>query len=399
MRLLICPQEFKGSLTAEQAASAIARGARRALGLADVVATVVERPLADGGPGTLDILATLPRSSGAAGGMLRRANVTGPLGEAVTARFALLPRPDAPPLAVVESAQACGLLLLPAERRDPAHATTRGVGELIAAALAAGAREVVVGVGGSGTNDGGAGAARALGLSLRDVDGAPLAEGGAPLVGLARVELAPLSTALASALDGARLRIAVDVTSPLLGPLGATSVYGRQKGVDAALAPKLEAGLTRWAERCRDDLSVDIEEPAGAGAGGGLPAGLLAVAATSGATASVESGAAFVGDAVGLAAAARRADLVITGEGRLDAQSSFGKSTAHAADVAIAAARPCLAVCGELEVLPPGIADAEEAGSGRSREEAMHLAPELVSQAAERLVTRYLKRGVRRRGR
>jgi len=102
---------------------------------------------------------------------------------------------------------------------------------------------------------------------------------------------------------------------------------------------------------------------------------------------------------VGLAAAARRADLVITGEGRLDAQSSFGKSTAHAADVAIAAARPCLAVCGELEVLPPGIADAEEAGSGRSREEAMHLAPELVSQAAERLVTRYLKRGVRRRGR
>jgi glycerate kinase len=398
MRLLICPQEFKGSLTAGQAASAIARGARRALGLVDMVAMVVERPLADGGPGTLDILATLPRSSGAGGGTLRRVRVTGPLGEAVPARFALLPRTDGPPLAVVESAQACGLLLLPAERRDPAQATTRGVGELIAAALAEGAREVVVGVGGSGTNDGGAGAARALGLALRDAEGAPLAEGGAALVGPARVELAPLSTALASALDGARLRIAVDVTSPLLGPLGATAVYGPQKGVDAALARTLEAGLARWAERCRDDLSVDIEEPAGAGAGGGLAAGLLAAAATSGATASVESGAALVGEAVGLRAAARRADLVITGEGRLDAQSGFGKSTAHAADVATAEGRACLAVCGEFELLPPGIADAEEAGAGRSTEEAMRLAPELVSQAAERLVTRYL-RGAGRRGR
>ena len=152
-----------------------------------------------------------------------------------------------------------------------------------------------------------------------------------------------------------------------------------------------EAGLARWVERCRADLGVDVEERAGAGAGGGLPVGLLAAAAVSGAEASIESGAALVGEAVGLAAAARRADLVITGEGRLDAQSSFGKSTAHAADLATEAGRPCLAVCGELVALPPGIADAEAAGAGRSSEEAMRLAPELVSQAAERLVTRFLE--------
>ncbi len=395
MRLLICPQEFKGSLTAGQAASAIARGARRALGLAGVVPTLVERPLADGGPGTLEILTALSRLSG---WRLHRTLVTGPLGEAVEARFAVLRR-GPPPLAIVESAQACGLLLLPAERRDPARASTRGVGGLIAEALTVGAREVVVGVGGSGTNDGGAGAARALGLALRDEAGAPLAEGGAALVGLARVERAPLSRALAGALEGARLRIAVDVSNPLLGPTGATAVYGPQKGAGAALAPTLEAGLARWAERCRADLGVDIEEPAGAGAGGGLPAGLLAAAAAAGAEASVESGAALVGEAVGLPAAVRRADLVITGEGRLDAQSGFGKATAHAADVATAAGRPCLAVCGKLEALPPGIGDAEEAGAGRSTEEAMRLAPELVSQAAERLVTRFLDRGAASRAR
>ncbi len=396
MRLLICPQEFKGSLAAAQAASAIARGARRALGLAGVTATVVERPLADGGPGTLQILAERSPSAPAGGVALRRVLVTGPLGEAVEARFALFPRPSATPLAVVESAQACGILMLPSERRDPGRATTRGVGELVAAALSAGAREVLIGVGGTATNDGGAGAARVLGLALRDAEGVPLAEGGAALADLAQVARAPMSRALARAMAGARLRVAVDVTSPLLGPLGATAVYGPQKGVDAALAPVLEAGLARWAERCREELGVDVEEPAGAGAGGGLPAGLLAAAHAAGSDASVESGAALVGQAVGLAAAVRRADLVITGEGRLDLQSGLGKTTAHAADVATAAGRPCLAVCGELEALPPGIVDAEAAGAGHEAEQAMRLAPELVSQAAERLVTRYLRRSARR---
>ncbi len=389
MQLLICPQEFKGSLTAEQATAAIARGARRALELADTVATVVERPLADGGPGTLDVFATLP---GISRGVLRRTHVTGPLGEAVQACFALLPRRGGPPLAVVESSQACGLNLLSPAHRDPARATTRGVGELVVAALSAGAREVVVGVGGSGTNDGGAGAANVLGLSLRDGDGALLADGGAALAGLARIERTDQDRALAMALNRSRLRIAVDVKNPLLGPSGATAVYGPQKGVGVVLARTLEVGLALWAERCRVDLGVNVEQIVGAGAGGGLPVGLFAAGMVAGAEVSVESGAALVGEAVDLTSAARLADLVITGEGRLDAQSAFGKTVRYVADVATASGRQCLAVCGVLEGLPPGISDAEEAGTDLTTEQAMHLAPELVAQAACRLVARYLER-------
>ena len=246
--------------------SLLERGARRALELADTVATVVERPLADGGPGTLDVFATLP---GISRGVLRRTQVTGPLGEAVQACFALLPRRGGPPLAVVESAQACGLNLLSPAHRDPARATTRGVGELVAAALSAGAREVVVGVGGSATNDGGAGAASVLGLSLRDGDGALLPEGGAALSDLARIERTDQNRALAMALNRSRLRIAVDVKNPLLGPSGATAVYGPQKGVGVVLARTLEVGLTLWVERCRADLGVNVEQIVGAGAGGG----------------------------------------------------------------------------------------------------------------------------------
>lgn len=389
MRLLVCPQEFKGSLTAVQAASAIACGARHALGRAAVEGTVVERPLADGGPGTLEILAARPGLWGARHAPLRHCRVSGPLGAPVEARFALLSRSGDVPLAVVESAEACGLARLPVANRDPARATTRGVGELIAAALVSGARELVVGVGGTATNDGGAGAARALGVELRNKHGARLADGGAALLDLDRIERATVTGPL-SLLSGASLRIAVDVTSPLLGPAGATALYGPQKGVDAVLAQRLEAGLRRWAERCREDLDVEIEGVAGAGAGGGLTAGLLAAASASGAETTVESGAALVGEAVGLRTAARRADLVITGEGRLDAQSFFGKATRHAADVAVAAGRPCVAVCGELEALPPGLADAEEAGAGHPAEYAMRHARELVTQAADRLVTRFL---------
>lgn len=386
MRVLVCPQEFKGSLTAQQAASAIARGARRAIARSGVAGRVIERPIADGGPGTLDLLAAAP------GSRVRRVAVTGPLGEPVSARLALLARPGKAPIAVVESAEACGLARLPAGRRDPARTTTRGVGELLACALEAGAREVVIGVGGTATNDGGSGAARALGLMLRDARGAPLAEGGAALVDLARIERAR-PPGPPGAFRGAVLRIAVDVANPLLGPEGATATYGPQKGVDAPLAARLEAGLARWAARCREDLGVDAAGVAGAGAGGGLPLGLLAVSAAGGAVARVEGGAALVGEAVGLASAARRSDLIITGEGRLDEQSAFGKATSYAAALAASAGRPCLAVCGEVTSWPPGVLDAEAAGAGRSDEEAMRRAEPLVALAAERLLIRFLASG------
>ena len=383
MRVLVCPQEFKGSLTAEEAAAAIARGARNALARRGLAGLVVERPIADGGPGTLALLA------GATGAGVRRVGVAGPLGEPVSARLALLPRAGRAPLAIVEPAEACGLALLPPGRRDPAAATTRGVGELLLRALLDGAREVVVGVGGTATNDGGSGAASALGLMLRDARGAPLAEGGAALAHLARIERAP-GEGTPGPLAGAVVRIAVDVSNPLLGPEGATATYGPQKGVDAALLPRLEAGLARWADRCREDLGVDVADREGAGAGGGLPVGLLAASCAGGAEARIEGGSALVGEAVGLPAAARAADVVITGEGRLDEQSAFGKATSYAASVAASAGLPCLAVCGELGSTPPGVRDVEAAGAGRSAEEAMRRAEALVARAAERLLARFL---------
>ncbi len=387
MRVLVCPQEFRGSLTAEEAASAIARGARRALDRSGVASRVIEQPIADGGPGTLSVLTA---AAGAA--RVLRVHVTGPLGDPVGARLALLPGSAGTPVAVIESAEACGLGRVPEGRRDPGRATTRGVGELVARALAEGAREIVVGVGGTATNDGGAGAARVLGLALRDAAGAPLAEGGEALAGLARIERAQGASS-PEALGGATLRIAVDVANPLLGPQGAIAVYGPQKGVEAALAGRLEAGLERWAARCREDQGVDLSEVEGAGAGGGLPVGLLTAASAGGAGGQIESGAAFVGEAIGFDAAARRADLIITGEGRLDEQSAFGKATRYAADVAAAAGRPCLAVCGEVASRPAGVLDAEGAGAGRPAEEAMRRADELVTLAADRLLTRFLAAG------
>lgn len=398
LRVLVCPQEFKGSLTAAQAAAALAAGVRRALPSAEVRAL----PMADGGPGTAEIVA------GAAGGRLVDCAARGPLGARVEgARYALIdearvpastgtraatgagaatPGGGAAGVAVVEAAATAGLVLVPAERRDPARASTEGVGEQIAHALAAGARRVIVGVGGTGTNDGGSGAARALGLRLLDRNGDALPPGAVHLARLARVD----ASGVIAALRAAEVRVAVDVTNPLLGPQGATAIYGPQKGGADWLAPALEEALARWAERLGADLGVDLAETAGTGAGGGLPVGLVAVARAGGARASIESGAALVADAVGLRAAVAAADLVVTGEGRLDAQTAFGKAVAHVAGIAAELGRPCLAVAGSIDGVPPSIVDAEPLIAGRvAPEDAMRRAVPLAEAAAARLVARH----------
>ena len=367
MRVLVCPQEFKGSLSAQQAAGAIAAGVLRALPDAEVV----EAPMADGGPGTAALVGA------AAGGELVQGRWRGPLDAAVEGTYALLPDGTA----VVEAAVTAGLVLVPERERDPARASTYGVGEQIADALRRGARRIVVGVGGTGTNDGGAGVAQALGVRLLDVAGAELGPGGLELARLARIDASDVPPALREA----ELRVAVDVTNPLLGPEGATAVYGPQKGVGAALAPRLEAALTRWAERCRGDLLVEVAGLAGSGAGGGLPAGLAAVAG-----ASIERGAALVGEAVELPALVREAEVVITGEGRLDAQTAYGKTVAYVASLARGAGRPCLAVAGSVDEPPDGLAGIEATmPQGMALEQAMGRAAELVADAAERLVRRY----------
>ncbi len=378
MRILVAPQEFKGSLTAAQAATTIARGLRLGGRGAGVPIEIDLLPFADGGPGTAAIVSQV------LGGRAVSVTVPGPLGTSVEAEYALVPGAgDASrSLAVIDSAAACGLVLVPEAARDPLRGSSAGVGALVLDAVQRGARRVVLGVGGTATNDGGAGVAQALGLRLLDAAGDSLPAGATHLARLARVQRgAPLPPL--------ELRIAVDVRNPLLGPEGATAVYGAQKGVRDWQAPALEGALARWAERLRLDLGLDLASVAGAGAGGGLPCGLLAAVPG----ASIEPGAALVGEVVGLRARIEACDLVVTGEGTLDAQTAYGKAVAHVAAVASESGRPCLAVAGQIEARPASVADAEAATPDRAAREATRDDPgPTVEAAAARLIRRWLAR-------
>jgi len=340
-------------------------------------------PFADGGPGTAEAI------SDALGGRRVHVHTGGPLGAPLDATYVFIervPLRDAleGPLAVIDSASACGLTLVPEERRDPLRASSAGVGALVRDALARGARSIVLGVGGTATNDGGAGVAQALGVRLLDAAGGSLPPGAVHLARLARV--------VRDGWPPSGLRIAVDVRNPLLGPEGATGIYGAQKGVRDWQAPALEAALARWAGRLHQDLDLDIASIPGAGAGGGLPCGLLAAMPD----ARVEPGAALVGSVVGLRARVEAADLVVTGEGTLDAQTAYGKAVAHIAAVAHDVGRPCLAVAGRIEARPGTIADAEAAMPDRAaREATQHDPAPPVEAAAERLIARWLGDGGR----
>ena len=374
-RILVCPQEFKGSLTAAEAAHAIAEGV--SLGL-DARAAIRELPLADGGPGTVDACIEVTAAERVV------TEVSAPLGGVLPAAYGLLRGPDGVS-AVIESAAACGLVLVAPDDRRPGLASTRGVGELVADALARGARRIVLGVGGTGTNDGGAGAARALGLGLLDARGVEVPAGVLGLARLASLDAAELLPALAEA----ELRVAVDVTNPLLGPHGATAIYGPQKGVRDWELPAFDASLASWAACIEADLELSLADLPGAGAGGGLPLGLLAATRAAGGTAAIESGAALVAEFVGLRSAIAEADVVVTGEGSIDAQTGYGKTVAYVAALAAELGRPCLAVAGSLDGLPEGVSDAEASTPpGVSVEDAMALGAPPVRSAAERLVRR-----------
>jgi len=319
MRILIAPDKFAGTLTAVQAAEAIATGWRRHAP-ADELDLL---PMADGGPGFVDVLHS------SLGGDLLGVTVTGPLGEQVPG--SVLVRDDT---AYVESAQACGLHLVPPADRRPEAATTYGVGELVAAAVDAGAARVVVGLGGSGTNDGGAGLLAALGATARPDDAL---RGGALGLGmLEEVDLAPARERVA----GVELVAASDVDNPLLGLTGATSVYGPQKGVAADRLQAVDLLLERLAE-VADPVTARAR---GAGAAGGLGYALLLLGGTR------TPGLDVVSDAVGLADRARRADLVVTGEGAFDFSSGSGKVPYGVAQAAAEALQPCIALAGKVLV-------------------------------------------------
>lgn len=364
MHILVVPQEFKGSLTAVEAAAAIATGVTRAL----PAATVEQLPLADGGPGTVAAVAT------AAGGELRQAPCRDPLGRPRTAVFALL---DNGRTALIEMAAAAGLTLLRPEERDVKRTSTEGVGDLIRAALDAGARRIVLGLGGSATNDGGSGMARALGVRFLDGDGRELPPGGAALAHLARVDI----TGLDPRLRGVEVIGATDVRNPLCGPQGASAVYGPQKGATPADVAELDAALRRYAAVLRRDLGVTVADLPGAGAAGGLGAALVAFLG-----ATLRSGFDLVADVVRLEPRLARADLVVTGEGCLDGQSLFGKTTVGVARLARRHGVPVVALCGALgegweQALAEGLTAAWSIAPGPAT------LPELEAQAAPLLAS------------
>ena len=326
MRVLIAPQEFKGSLTAGEVAAAMAAGVRAAVPQVDIDVA----PLSDGGPGFVDAMVA------AGGGERRHVRVRDPLGRPVTATFGLL---NGGETAVVEMAEAAGLKRMADAELDPRRASTAGVGEMIRAALDAGARRLLVGIGGSATNDGGAGMAQALDGRLYDADGEDLPPGGAALAQLASIDI----TGLDGRLAGTKVVAATDVTNPLCGPEGASAVFGPQKGADAQAVVELDAALAHYASIIGRDLGVDVRHVPGAGAAGGLGAGLIAFL-----KAKVRPGFALVSETINLPSRVHEAALILTGEGRLDGQTGYGKTVAGVAALGQAAGVPVVALCGGL---------------------------------------------------
>ena len=366
VKVLVAPCTFKGSLSAREAAAAIARG------LSGSGMDCLELPLSDGGEGLVDCFASLPGSERA------EVEVTGPLpGMSVTAGYALL---GGGRTAAVEMAAAAGLPLLSEDRRNPMLTTTRGFGQLILDALRRGAVQLILGLGGSATVDGGSGMASALGVRLLDSAGERLPDGGGALRGLEEIDV----SALAPELAGAELKVACDVDSPLLGSDGAARVFGPQKGATPGMVEELELGLARLAGRLKVDLGRDVADLRGAGAAGGLGAGLVGFLG-----ARLLAGAELVMDAVGFDARLEEVDLLITGEGRLDGQSLRGKAPAAAARRAAARGVPAVAFAGRADLGDEDLAAAGMVRAWQLQEfapagECMERAAEMLEEMARR---------------
>ncbi|MBR7677492.1 glycerate kinase [Streptomyces daliensis] len=332
-RVLIAADKFKGSLTAVEVAERVTAGIRRARPEARIEAL----PVADGGDGTV--------AAAVAGGFERReVEVTGPLGASVTAAFAL--HGDT---AVVEMAEASGLQLMPPGVFAPLTATTYGSGEVLLAAVEAGARTIVFGVGGSATTDGGAGMLEALGARFLDRDGDPVPHGGGPLIEMVSADLSGLDERL----KNVEIVLASDVDNPLTGPKGAPAVYGPQKGASEEDVAVLDTALTHFTQVLAEAVGPSATEAArapGAGAAGGIGYGALV-----GLRASFRPGIEVLLDVLGFAPALDRADLVITGEGSLDEQTLHGKAPAGVAAAARKAGKQVVAVCGRLALDEPAL--------------------------------------------
>lgn len=376
MKIVIAPNGFKGNLSARQVALAIKTGIKR---VAPEAVTVI-KPMADGGEGTVQALVD------ATGGRLMTARVTGPLGEAVTAQWGML---GGQGTAVIEMAAASGLILMPPDKLNPLITTTYGTGELIKAALDYGCRKLILGIGGSATNDGGAGMAQALGIQLLDGDGRQIPFGGAALASLAHINTAGLDPRLAEC----EILLACDINNPLCGPSGASAVYGPQKGATPEMVSLLDAALSHFADVIRRDISIDVRDKPGAAAGGGLAFALMAFLKTT-----VVPGIDIVIQLTGLVEELKEAALVFTGEGRLDSQTASGKTPVGVALKAKEFGLPVIALAGQLgdgyqTIYQQGIDAAFSIAPGPiSLAQSMEQAERLVADAAENAMRLFLCR-------
>ena len=376
MKIVIAPQTFKGTVSALGAARAIERGVLAVVPEAETVLV----PVADGGDGTLDALVD------STGGKVFRSTVTGPLDRPLEATWGVMGDGQT---AVVEMARASGLALVPPSRRDPRITTTQGTGQIIKEALDRGFTRVIVGLGGSATNDGGSGMATALGARFLDAEGCLIPIGGAALVRLASIDASKMHPGLSSA----TIVGATDVTNPLCGPSGASAVYGPQKGASPEVVAELDAALETFAKVLRRDLGQDFAERPGAGAAGGLGAGLMAFAG-----AELRSGIDMVCEVLGFDAHLEGADLVITGEGRADHSTVFNKAPVGVARRALARGVPTILLAGSLgpgheELFQHGIAGLVcIADRPMSFQQSLQRTEELLEGAAQRTM-RLLRAG------
>ena len=368
MKIVIAPDSFKGSLTALQVSEAIEQGFKKIFPDAEYEKV----PMADGGEGTVQSLVD------ATGGQLLTETVTDPLGGKIEANYGIL---GDGMTAVIEMAAASGLPLVPIDKRNPMFTTTYGTGDLIKAALERGCRRFIIGIGGSATTDGGAGVAQALGARLLDASGKDIEFGGIGLKNLAKIDMSTIDSRVAESVTV----VACDVDNPLTGPRGAAHVYGPQKGATPEQVKLLDQYLEHFAVVVKRDLGKDVKETPGAGAAGGLGAGLMAFL-----NAELRSGIDIVIEASNLPARVSGASLVITGEGQLDEQTVYGKTPIGVAKVAKRSGIPVLAIAGGIK---EGAETSYDAGIDAmmsiapgpiSLDEAIERSTELVVDTAER---------------
>ncbi len=326
MKIVIAPDSYKESLSALEVATAIERGFREIWPEADYV----KLPVADGGEGTVDAMIAATQ------GRLIHVDVTGPLGEPVNAFYGISGDEQC---AFIEMAAASGLEQVPPTQRNPLKTTSWGTGELIRHALDNGVRHIIIGIGGSATNDGGAGMVQALGAKLLDQDDNPIAPGGGALETLARIDIRELDSRLADC----HIEVACDVSNTLIGEKGASAVFGPQKGATKEMIARLDSGLEHYAQLIARDLDIQVLELAGGGAAGGMGAGLYAFCG-----AQLRQGIEIVTDALKLDEQIADADLVITGEGRIDSQTIHGKVPVGVARIAKRYNKPVIGIAGSL---------------------------------------------------